>query len=80
MRSPDQLNGYDATSRSRFGPEQLGGLNGEALLETTHAHGQRDSLVYWLEFKNDEEFPARFGGIFGWQRPDVRHHSPQGNE
>ena len=30
-----------------------------------HAHGNKDSLVYWLEFKNDEEFPARFGSISG---------------
>jgi 5-methylcytosine-specific restriction protein B len=30
-----------------------------------HAHGTKDSLVYWLEFKDDEEFPARFGGIGG---------------
>ena len=28
-----------------------------------HAHGRQDSLVYWLEFKDDEEFPtSRFGG------------------
>jgi 5-methylcytosine-specific restriction enzyme B len=30
-----------------------------------HAHGNRDSLVIWLEFKNDEEFPAIFGSIAG---------------
>ena len=30
-----------------------------------HAHGNKDSLVYWLEFKNDEEFPAHFGSISG---------------
>ena len=31
-----------------------------------HAHGNKDSLVYWLEFKNDEEFPSiQFGGIGG---------------
>ena len=23
-----------------------------------HEHGGHDSLVYWLEFKNDEEFPG----------------------
>ena len=40
-------------------------LDGEELLETMHAHGNRDSLVYWLEFKNDDEFPARFGSIAG---------------
>jgi len=40
--------------RERFGPEQLSQLDGVALLETMHLHGNRDSLVYWLEFKNDE--------------------------
>jgi len=30
-----------------------------------HDHGNRDSLVYWLEFKDDEEFPASFGSIAG---------------
>ncbi len=30
-----------------------------------HAHGSRDSMVYWLEFKDDEEFPALFGSIAG---------------
>ena len=37
----------------------------KTLLETMHTHGNKDSLVYWLEFKNDEEFPARFGSIAG---------------
>ena len=31
-----------------------------------HAHGNKESLVYWLEFKNDEEFPGpSFGSIAG---------------
>ena len=31
-----------------------------------HAHGNRESLVYWLEFKNDDEFPGQmFGSIAG---------------
>jgi 5-methylcytosine-specific restriction enzyme B len=30
-----------------------------------HHHGTHDSLVYGLEFKNDDELPARFGGIGG---------------
>ncbi len=50
--------------RTRFGPDVLCGLDGELLLNTMHAHG-RDSLVYWLEFKNDEELPAKFGSIAG---------------
>jgi 5-methylcytosine-specific restriction enzyme B len=55
---------YDAFRRA-FGPEVLRSLSGPTLLERMHAHGNRDSLVYWLEFKDDEEFPARFGSIAG---------------
>jgi len=51
--------------RQRFGPAALKALDGEMLLETMHDHSNRDSLVYWLEFKDDEEFPARFGSIAG---------------
>lgn len=60
-----QLAVYYGSFRSRFGPEQLRALDGEALLETMHGTGSKDSMVYWLEFKNDEEFPARFGSIAG---------------
>ena len=52
--------------RDRFGPERLRNLDGEVLLNTMHAHGNKDSLVYWLEFKSDAEFPTRkFGSISG---------------
>ena len=50
--------------RNRFGPDALRQLDGERLLDTMHRHG-KDSLVYWLEFKNDEEFPGKFGSIAG---------------
>jgi len=63
--SREQLTQYYATFRARFGPEQLQRLDGEALLETLHDHGNHDSLVYWLEFKNDDELPAIFGSIAG---------------
>jgi 5-methylcytosine-specific restriction protein B len=57
-----------ALFRSRFGPDVLRSLDGEALLG--QMHGRQDSgsrcLMYWLEFKNDEEFAGiRFGGIGG---------------
>ena len=55
---------YD-TFRRKFGPETLASLDGEALLTMMHEHGQKNSLVYWLEFKDDEELPARFGSISG---------------
>lgn len=52
--------------RERFGPSVLSGLDGEPLLTLMHDHTNRDSLVYWLEFKNDDEFESpRFGGIGG---------------
>jgi 5-methylcytosine-specific restriction enzyme B len=55
-----------ALFRERFGPERLRNLDGELLLKTMHAHGNQDSLVYWLEFKSDPEFPTRdFGSISG---------------
>jgi len=52
--------------RDRFGPAILAGVDGEALLTLMHDHSSHDSLVYWLEFKNDEEFETReFGSIAG---------------
>lgn len=60
-----QLNQYYETFRTRFGPARLQNLDGEELLEVMHGHGNQESLVYWLEFKNDEEFPAIFGSIAG---------------
>ncbi|MBI3732781.1 MAG: AAA family ATPase [Chloroflexi bacterium] len=67
LSSRDQLRGYYDTFRKRFGPAALRNLDGEALLNTLHAHdpANRDSLVYWLEFKNDDELPAIFGSIAG---------------
>jgi len=59
------LDGFYDTFRQRFGPERLSQLDGEELLEVMHAHGNKESLVYWLEFKNDEELPAISGGIGG---------------
>ena len=60
-----QLGSYYGLFRERFGPNVLRGLDGEQLLDLMHNHSNRDSLVYWLEFKGDEEFPARFGSIAG---------------
>ena len=57
--------GYEAF-RNRFGPDRLKSLDGEALLQAMHTHGNKESLVYWLEFKNDDEFPGtRLGSIAG---------------
>jgi 5-methylcytosine-specific restriction protein B len=65
LLSRPQLDQFYKTFRDRFGPDRLASLDGEALLETMHALGNKDSLVYWLEFKNDDEFPNRFGSISG---------------
>ena len=65
LPSRDKLQEYYATFRSYFSPEKLLQVDGEELLNIIHAHGNRDSLVYWLEFKNDEEFPEFFGSIAG---------------
>src|ERR1700694_649043 len=62
----EKLNEYYSTFRSRFGPDKLSSIDGLTLLETMHSHGSKDSLVYWLEFKHDDEFPStRFGSIAG---------------
>jgi 5-methylcytosine-specific restriction protein B len=46
LLSRSQLDAYYSTFRSRFGPDQLANLDGNALLETMHAQGNKDSLVY----------------------------------
>ena len=59
LLSTDRLRTSYAAFRVRFGPDALGSLDGPPLLQVMHAHGNRESLVYWLEFKNDDEFPGR---------------------
>ena len=64
--SKSQIEQYSKTFRDRFGPEKLNSIDGETLLDTMHNHSNPDSLVYWLEFKNDEEMPGpKFGSISG---------------
>ena len=66
LRTQQQLDKEYALFRERFGPSVLAGLDGEPLLTLMHDHGNRDSLVYWLEFKNDDEFQSpTFGSIAG---------------
>ena len=65
LLSRAQLDTCYAAFRQRFGPDALADLEGEALLMTMHERGTEDSMVYWLEFKNDDEFPAEFGSIAG---------------
>jgi 5-methylcytosine-specific restriction protein B len=66
--TPAQIEEQTRFFRSRFGPEALQQLDGEALLRLMHgrATGEARCLAYWLEFKNDEEFAGNhFGGIGG---------------
>lgn len=73
LLSTDRLTASYSLFRDRFGPEMLRSLDGEALLQLMHTHGNKESLVYWLEFKNDDEFPGQsFGGDCWWKRPQVR--------
>ena len=65
LLSDRQLSRYTDTFREKFGPEQLIRLDDTSLLDRLH-QANKDSLVYWLEFKNDDEFPTpEFGSIAG---------------
>ena len=64
LRSREALEGYYDTFRQRFGPDVLRAHDGEALLSLIHETTQ-DGMIYWLEFKDDDEFPSIFGSIAG---------------
>lgn len=64
LMSLETLNDTYARFRQRFGPDTLRRLDGEPLLELMKGTG-KEGLIYWLEFKDDDEFPARFGSIAG---------------
>lgn len=53
--------------RERFGIERLQMLDGEELLLTMHDFNpnNRDSMGYWLEYKNDDEFRGKSFGLIG---------------
>ncbi len=63
----EQVGAMLARFRERFGPDVLAGLDGMALLTRIHGRGEsKDSLVYWLEFKEDAELATSiFGSIAG---------------
>jgi len=61
----DRAHAFRAHFRQLFGPERLQQLDGEALLERMHGTGNKESLAYWLEFKDDDEFPTRKFGSMG---------------
>lgn len=66
LRTESELSRYYSNFAKRFAPAILAGLEGEELLETLHNTSNKDSLVYWLEFKSDEDFSTNtFGSIAG---------------
>jgi len=68
LMTPAQIQQQTELFRDRFGPAVLRQLDGEALLKLMHGRDvpEHRCLMYWLEFKNDEEFTGiRFGGIGG---------------
>jgi 5-methylcytosine-specific restriction enzyme B len=66
LPSAVQLTNYCNAFQSRFGPDRLRNMDSETLLDTIHGN-RKDSLPYWLEFKNDEEFSTGlFGGLAGF--------------
>ncbi len=66
MLPPEQvLRRCYETFAAKFGPAALRRLDGVELLEGLHLTSNKDSLVYWLEYKNDDEMRASFGSIAG---------------
>lgn len=64
-REPVFESGYNAFQR-KFGPNVLKQLDDRTLSEVMFNTGTRDSLLYWLEFKNDDEFHTNlYGSIMG---------------
>lgn len=64
LPSQEQISAALSLFRSKFGPDVLQAMDGEALLNAMH-DTEKTSLVYWLEFKNDDELPDWFGSIAG---------------
>ncbi|HSU54153.1 MAG TPA: AAA family ATPase [Candidatus Dormibacteraeota bacterium] len=66
LPSQERLKDCYTLFQSRFGPDVLGALEGENLLNFMHARPSKDTLMYWLEFKHDGEFPTKsLGSISG---------------
>jgi len=88
--SENELDRQYRLFQERFGVYVLSGLQGENLIETMFNGANRDSLVYWLEFKSDESFKSQvYGSIAGgsaakfllWKRKeDQKWYSGQNQE
>lgn len=64
LPSRERLDQYYETFREKFGPDSLVAHEGQSLLSLMH-ESTRDAMIYWLEFRDDEEFPSVFGSIAG---------------
>ncbi|MEY8304324.1 AAA family ATPase [Anaerosalibacter bizertensis] len=68
LLSLEELNEGYLLFQSKFSPDILKGLDGEPLIETMFNISNHNSLNYWLEFKNDDEFKTNmytYGNISG---------------
>jgi len=61
-----QIESMLSAFHARFPVERFKNLDGEELLMDMHGRQSRDCLMYWLEFKDDDQFRSRaFGSIAG---------------
>lgn len=68
LLSLEELNEGYLLFQSKFSLDILKGLDGEPLIETMFNISNHNSLNYWLEFKNDDEFKTNmytYGSISG---------------
>lgn len=66
LLSADQIDKNLKAFQDKFYPDKLKNLDGEMLLDTMLHISNKESLTYWLEFKNDDEFQSpKFGTIGG---------------
>lgn len=66
MPTEEQLETGYRLFNEKFSPDKLKTLDGKLLLDTLFNLGNRNSLVYWLEFKNDDDFQTTtYGSISG---------------
>ena len=67
--TPAQVTSQVASVQERFSPSVLRGTDGEALLRLMHGRedNERRRLMYWLEFKNDDQFAGTRFGTCQWR-------------
>src|SRR5271166_4610959 len=59
LLSTDRLQASYVAFQVRFGPDALRSLDGPALLQVMHAHGNRESLVYCWSSRTTTSSPGR---------------------